>query len=555
MLLTATGLALVAAPGAAQVPTVPEQGSITPALPPPVRRGEPTIVRAADGSVTIRAVQLKEPLSLDGRLDELIYESVPSAGGFIQQDPLDGEAATEETELWIFFDDRNLYVSVRCWDSQPERMVASELRRDGNLNQGENVSVVLDTFHDQRNGFYFQTNPLGAMRDQEFTDEGNPNPDWDTVWEVRSGRFEHGWTLEMAIPFKSLRYAGAGPQVWGFNIRRFIAWKNERAFLTPIPRSYGNPGIYKILLAATLVGLEAPARSINLEAKPYVISSLTTDQTAVEPFANRTAGDVEFDIKYGLTPGLTADLTVNTDFAQVEADEQQVNLTRFSLSLPEKRDFFLEGRGIFAFGTGSAVGQGRGSSDLPVMFFSRQIGLSEGRAVPVRVGARLTGKAGLFTVGELNVQTGEAPGGGAPSTNFSVVWVKRAVLSRSSVGMIATRRTPSADESGSNVLWGLDGNFPFLTDWEITSYYARSSTPLRAGNDASYRVQVDYNGDRYGFKVGHLMVGESFNPEIGFMRRADFRLSSALARFSPPSVVSGLDSQAGLASRAGLFDR
>ena len=525
--------------GLAQIKAPPTDS----AAPAPALGFEPTLTHDSDGGVTVRAFRLDAPLRTDGQLDEPIYGSVPPAADFIQQEPLEGEAATEKTEGWIFFDDRNIYVSARAWDSHPERMVASEMRRDGRqINQGENVSVIFDTFHDGRNAFYFQTNPLGVLRDQEVTEE-RPNPDWNTVWEVRTGRFDQGWTFEMVIPFRSLRYPGPGPQIWGFTMRRFVAWKNERSFLTPIPRSMGNRGIYRISLHATLVGLETPDRPIDLEVKPYAISAMTSDLDAADPISNHTTGDIGGDLRYGLTQTLTANFTLNTDFAQVEADEEQINLTRFSQSFPEKREFFLEGRGTYDFGRGSgggrgggrgAGGGGGGNPDVPVMFFSRRIGLSEGEAIPVRVGARLTGKAGPVTVGALNVQTtGDAPDGGALRTNFSVVRVKHEIMSRSSIGLLATHRTRMISQDGSNTVLGLDAQFQFLTDWEINSYYARSSTPKGVGDDASYRAQVAYNGDRYGLQIGHLMVGDDFNPEVGFMRREDFRLNSAQVRFSP----------------------
>ena len=520
---------------------------------------EPTLGMDAAGRITLRATRLDEPLDMDGGLNEPIYGVVPPADVFFQQEPREGDPASEKTEAWVFFDDRNVYLSIRCWDSHPELRIANELRRDGPaINQGENIAVVFDTFLDRRNGFYFQTNPLGVLRDQEVRDEGNQNPDWNAVWDVKTGSFDQGWTLEMVIPFKSLRYAGPGPQSWGINIRRFIGWKNERAYLTPMPASYGNFGIYKFSVHATLTGLVAPPESLNLEVKPYAISSVTTDRLAATPFSNRTSADGGFDVKYGLTPGLTADLTVNTDFAQVEADEQQVNLTRFSLSLPEKRDFFLEGRGIFAFGMGSGGpgggggggggggaggagggggggggGEGGGSGDVPILFFSRQIGVSQGQAVPVPIGGRLTGRVGGFTVGALNVQTGDAPDAGAASTNFSVVRVKRDILSRSNIGLIATRRAPSAGGGDPSTAIGFDGAFTFHTDWEVVTYYARTHTPTAPTDGASYRAQLSHNGDRYGFQVGRVAVDAEFDPAIGFARRKDFEASSGQVRFSP----------------------
>jgi len=518
---------------------------------PPAPVPPAVISRDDRGRATVRAVRIERPIRLDGRLDEETYLTVPAIGDFIQLEPDEGEPATEKTDTWIFFDDRNLYVSARCWDSQPERMVANELRRDGNVTQNENFVVILDTFYDHRNGSFFQTNPLGAIREQAITDEGNPNASWNTVWEVRTGRFEGGWTLEMVIPFKSLRYRGAGSQVWGINFRRTVRWKNEASYLTRMPAAYGNVAIHYLSLAATLVGLETPAQSMNLEIKPYLVSSLTTDHATSVPFHNRLDRSGGFDVKYGLTRSLIADATVNTDFAQVEEDLQQVNLTRFSLFFPEKREFFLEGQGIFnfglgggSFGTGGAGGSLGGAADVPLMFFSRRIGLSQGQAVPVVAGGRVTGKAGRYGIGMVNIQTDEKPSAGAVATNFSIVRLKRDVLRRSNIGVIATRRSPTTGNDDSNLAVGLDANMLFFENLTINSYYARTSDtfagvftskqrPDPEVDESSYRARLEYAADRYGLQLEHLMVGNGFNPEIGFMRRANFRRNTVGARFSP----------------------
>ena len=316
------------------------------------------ITRDEAGRATIRAIKLAEPLHLDGALDESVYES-PSIGGFIQQVPREGQSATERTEAWVMFDSDNIYLACRCWDSAPpERWIANELRRDTNqLRQNDTFGVIFDTFYDRRNGFLFYTNPLGARADQAVSDEGNLNVDWNPVWDVRTGRFAGGWTVEMRIPFKSLRYQSGSSQVWGINIRRVIRRKNEWTHLTAIPASAGVPGgMFRLSRAGTVVGLDLPPASKNLELKPYGIARVTTDRLQTQPVANDPDGDIGLDAKYGVTANLTADATINTDFAQVEVDEQQVNLTRFSIVYPEKRDFFLEGRGIFDFArTGAGV--------------------------------------------------------------------------------------------------------------------------------------------------------------------------------------------------------
>ena len=429
----------------------------------------------------------------------------------------------------MFFDDDNVYVSARVWDSAPEsEWVANEMRRDSfNVLMNGRVGFLFDTFYDRRNGVIFNVNPIGGRTDGQMTDEraDTYNGDLNPIWDVRTGRFEQGWTLEAAIPFKSLRYRPGQEQVWGFNMIRYVRWKNEISYLTPLPAVMGLAGIFQASRAATLVGLEVPERSRNLEVKPYAISELTTDQNIQPAVSNDFDGDIGLDVKYGVTDSLVADLTVNTDFAHVEADEQQVNLTRFSLFFPEKREFFLENQGLFAFGGGGG--------NTPILFHSRQIGLDQGREVPIRAGGRLTGRVGSFTLGATNIQTAESDATGAQATNFSVLRVKRDILRRSSIGALFTSRSISALGTGSSQSYGLDGGFAFYDNLSINSYWAKTSTRGPSGDDVSYRGQVDYNGDRYGLQLDRLVVGDDFNPEVGFLRRDDMERSFGSFRFSP----------------------
>jgi hypothetical protein len=521
--------------------------------PPPI---PPAVVsRDEKGRVTIRATRIATPIVLDGRLDDAVYHETPSVSDFIQQEPHEGAPATEKTEMWVLFDDRNVYVTARCWDSHPERMIINEMRRDNfNIFQNENVSVVFDTFYDQRNGFFFQTNPLGALRDQAVGDEGQSNnQDWNTVWDVKASVFDQGWMVEIAIPFKSLRFKAQRNQIWGFNLRRSIRWKNEETFLSPVAASHRFRGIYFFSEAATLVGIEAPVGSRNLELKPYGIGAVTTDETLDPPRRNDFDADAGLDLKYGLTQGLIADFTYNTDFAQVEEDQQQVNLTRFSLFFPEKRDFFLEGQQIFAFGGVQMRGGGRNrpgddSEDLtPIMFFSRQIGLTDFGEDPILAGGRVTGKAGHYRIGVLDIQTRGIDETGIQPTNFGVFRLRRDLLDRSDVGVIATHRTTSLTEGASaNSLLGIDGNFAFFTNLRINTYYAVTRTELDSGgalpgDETSYRAQLDYGGDRYGLQIEQLKLGESFKPELGFVRREAFERSFVQARFSPrPSSIESV---------------
>ena len=500
---------------------------------PPAPIAPEVVSRDSEGRVTVRAVRLTEPLVIDGLLRDPIYSQVPAIGDFVQQEPHEGEPATERTELWVFFDATNIYIAVRCLDDQPDRIIANEMRRDNNnIFQNDNVQFVIDTFYDRRSGFLFQTNALGALSDQEVSDERNFNRDWNTVWDVKAARTDDGWSAEFVIPFKSLRYRASGPQTWGFNIQRRVPWKNERTYLSGVPASYGGRGIYKLSSAATLVGLEVPAQGRNLEIKPYAISALTTNRQARPAFSNDLTGDTGVDLKYGLTKSLTADFTYNTDFAQVEEDEQQVNLTRFSLFFPEKREFFLEGQGIFGFGPPSRD-FGGATNLTPVMFFSRRVGLSAGQEVPILAGGRVTGRAGRTTVGLLNIETKASERAGAAATNFSVVRVRRDILRRSAIGLVGTQRAPRLTGDASNQVVGVDASLAFFENVTFNSYYARSRTPGRRGDDSSYTAQFAYAADRYGVTIEHLTVGDAFNPEIGFLRRESFRRNFAQARFSP----------------------
>jgi len=514
--------------------------------PPPV--APETIARDAAGRATVRAVLLDEPLQVDGELNEAIYDTVPPVSDFIQQLPDVGEPATERTDTWIFYDAQNVYVAARNWDSAPEsQWVANEMQRDSfQLINNDSFSVGFDTFYDRRNGFIFMVNPIGGIFDFQITDEGNPNTDWNPVWDVQTGRFDGGWTVEMEIPFKSIRFRPGTSQIWGLQIGRNVRWKNEWTYLTPVPIS-GGPGMFRLSAAGTLTGVEVPEGNRTFEIKPYGIGSMATDVNAVPLVSNAGDGDFGLDVKYGVTQNLTADFTYNTDFAQVEVDEQQVNLTRFSLFFPEKREFFLEGRGIFDFGRGVTFGGmtgpgggGRpggggffGGGYAPTIFFSRRIGLDGGQTVPILGGGRLTGKVGNFSVGALNIQTDDVAGTSAASTNFTVVRLKRDILRRSRIGGIFTGRSVSTEGDGSNAAFGLDAAFSFYDNVNFNGYYARTRTPGLEGDDESYQAAFTYNGDRYALGVDHLLVGDNFNPEIGFLRRDDFRRTFVQAQFSP----------------------
>ena len=539
------------APGGFLAGTAASLASLIDGPPAPVA---PAVMnRDEAGRTTVRAIPLAEGLRLDGVLDEPVYETVPPITGFIQQVPDIGAPATERTEAWILFDDTNVYVSARVWDSAPEsQWIANEMRRDTNqLRQNDTFTAFFDTFYDRRNGFNFYTNPLGARADQQFTNEGNPNSDWNPVWDVRTGRFAGGWTVEMEIPFKTLRYRSEPPHLWGIQLRRAIRRKNEWVYLTRLPISAGggsgSSGIFRVSAAGTLVGLEPPPASRNIEVKPYAIGGISTDLTADPAVNNQRDGNGGIDVKYGITQNLTADFTYNTDFAQVEVDERQVNLTRFPLFFPEKREFFLEGRGIFGFARGGVTGRFGGpgggggggvfgDANVPQLFYSRKIGLERGRVVPIVGGARVTGKVGPFDVGALNIHAGDEVFSATEPTNFTVVRLRRDVLRRSSVGGMFTNRSVSRVAPGqASQAYGVDGTFAFFENVNFISYLARTRVPSPEyeGKDTSYQAKFDYAADRYGLQVDHLLVEDNFLPEVGFLRRDNFRRTYVSGRFSP----------------------
>jgi len=484
---------------------------------------------------TVRAHRIAQPLRIDGRLEEDVYKSTPAITDFVQQEPDEFKPATEKTEAWIFFDEDHVYVSAKNYETRPERRVANEMRRDtGQLRQNDTFGVMFDTFLDRRNGYIFYANAIGGLADSQVTDEGPPNADWNTVWDVRTGDFDGGWTIEMAIPFKSLRYQPGADQKWGINLRRVVRWKNEWSYLAQVPRALTTfRGLLKISSAGTLEGLQVPSGSANLELKPFALAGVSTDNTVTPRIDNDGNGRIGGDLKYGITQNITADLTVNTDFAQVEVDEQQVNLTRFNLFFPEKRDFFLEGLGTFAFAGRASAGLAAGSGDTPYLFFSRRIGLDQNRVIPLRAGGRVTGKAGRVTFGAINVQTGDDDVARIDGANFTVLRAKSDILRRSSIGAMITHRTATPGRVGGNDGVGIDANFSFFQNLRFDAYLAGTRTEGRERDNLSYRGFFDYNGDKFAAQAERLVVEPNFLPEIGFVRRTDMRRNFGLLRYSP----------------------
>jgi hypothetical protein len=464
------------------------------------------------------ATRASGPITLDGRLDEAAWEGAPIARDFIQNDPREGQPATYDTEVRMIYDDAALYIGVFAKDDEPDGIIISELRKDFNTGTGDSFQVVIDTFKDERNGYQFAINPAGAKWDAQMANEGREsNSNWDGVWDVSARIADDGWYAEMRIPFRTLKFSPDSEQTWGINFQRRLRRLNENSYWSPIQRIHG---LSRVSMAGTIEGLQGIAPGNNLRVKPYALASAS--RLAGRP----TDGDFDagFDVKYGITSGLTWDFTVNTDFSQVEADEQQINLTRFSLFFPEKRDFFLENSGIFQFGVASGGGGGGGGRQNPsqdmILFFSRQIGLStDGTAIPILGGMRLTGRAGGVSIGALNIQQrGE---GASPSANFTALRVRRDLLSQSDVGVMLLNKETSGPHF--NRVVGADANFRFFQNFDVNFAGAKTFSPdvanVAAGDDWYSKSSFNYNSNRLAFRGGYQTIGERFNNEMGFVPR------------------------------------
>lgn len=509
-----------------------------PAVSSPLSQGAPSQEPAIDYD-TIRfqqlvtAVRISEPITIDGHLDEPAWSRATPAGHFIQWSPFHGQPSAEPSEVSILYDDSNLYVGWVSYDSDIEHMVVNEIREDFNFNDTDGITVLIDSLNDDRSGFIFGTNPAGAKRDMQIANDNSINGDWDGVWDVEVSVEDDRWVAEFSIPFKTLRFSQDQMQEWGLNLSRRVLRLNEESLWTPVPI---RSRVTRVSLAGRMDGLEGIRQGMNLKIKPYVISGFNEARapapvpTGPTSFAWDDTYDVGVDAKYSLTPSMTLDATYNTDFAQVEADQQQVNLGRFNLFFPEKRDFFLENSGTFTFG-------GFNNNGGPVVpFFSRRIGLDSGRPVPILGGARVSGQAGRYDVGFLAMRTEEqefGPTDITPADNFIVGRIKRNLLANSWVGGLVTSRDSTVN-GDTNRVWGADARFMFLeTRLSFDSFLLASHTPGMDGQNQSRRFQVGWNGDEFDTSAGYLTIQPNFNPEVGFVRRPDMTQYTGNVGWSP----------------------
>ena len=485
--------------------------------------------------VTAVAVRISSAPIVDGSLSDAVWRGLQPLSGFTQRVPRDGEPATLLTEVRIGHDDAALYVGIRAHDDRPDLIVPGDGIRDFDLAQSDALVLIFDTYRDGVNGFVFGTNPAGIEYDGQVVDQGGGgggggrggglrgggpgggrqqggsgggfNLNWDGSWEVASTRDAEGWSAEFRIPFSTLRYGTGARQDWGFNVLRRVRRMNEESFWSPIPREFD---LYRVSEAGTIEGIEPPDGR-SAQVTPYLLGSSARNYAEGEPDFNEN-GEVGGDAKILITQGLTLDLTYNTDFAQVEVDDVQTNLTRFSISFPEKRPFFLENAGMFAVG-----GQG---SDL---FFSRRIGISpNGTQVPIEGGGRLSGKLAGTNVGLLHIRT-EGIVGAESGQAYTVARVARELGNRSSVGGIFLQRDGVDVENDYNRTYGADAQLGIGSAWTFDALAARTETPDLDGKDHIVRLSGSYNTRSLRVNGSFREVGDDFNPEVGFNPRAGFR--------------------------------
>jgi hypothetical protein len=467
------------------------------------------------------ARKLSQAATIDGRLDEAVWRQAELFSGFTQREPVTGAPASERTEVRIYSDGAALYVGAALYDTRAAEIVQGEKVRDVQLSNSDYFAIILDTYRDRQNGFVFGTTPAGIEYDGQVTREGEGggvfqsgqnraqsgamggfNLNWDGSWTVATSRDSLGWYAEFRIPFTTLRFGAGSTQTWGLNLARLIRRTNEEVFWAPIPRQFG---LHRLSLAGALAGVSPPVNRVAT-ITPYAIAATRQEHTPVR--RNVSELDAGFDAKLGVTQSLTLDLTYNTDFAQVEVDDQRVNLTRFPLFFPEKRPFFLENAGVFSAGTPQAV-------DL---FFSRRIGIdSLGTPLPLLGGGRLTGRVGDFTVGGMQLLTNDFST--LKGQSYSVGRVARELGRRSRIGVIGVQRIARDSTDDWHRTFGVDGRLGIGNEWTGDWWLGMTDSPIRGNNNAGYSGRVGYSTNNWNNSVRYMQVGSDFVPELGFLNR------------------------------------
>lgn len=467
------------------------------------------------------------PPAIDGVLNDEAWRRAVVIDKFTQQEPVEGQPATERTEVRMLYDSNHLYIAIHAFDANPESIIATEMRRDSlRIMDEDNFQVVFDTFRDRRNGYIFVTNPLGAKLEEQIFEEGggnargsaaNINRDWNGVWDVAARRTSDGWTAEMDIPLVTLRSPNLPVQTWGINFFRSIRHKNEMVYWAPIPKPYSLPMVSR---AGVLTGMRDINRGLDLRIKPFHLGGGRRDRTG-STLSSSGVNDFGLDVKYGLKAGLALDVTVNTDFAQAEVDEQQVNLTRFQLFFPEKRDFFLENSGQFTISN-------QGTDRLMDLFFSRRIGLSDtGQPLGIVGGARVTGKMpGGNNLAVMNIQTEDSSGrqNGRPGDNFLVARYSKDISRRSKLGGLFINK----DQVGTgrfNRTMAIDGVYMPTSTFSLLTFLAKTSSPDIATEQTAFHARALFLNTRWNTFAEYTDIGDNFNAEVGFVPRRGIRQS------------------------------
>ncbi len=468
---------------------------------------------------TIRAFYVDQPIKIDGRLTEAAWQKAQHISNFTQRELNEGQPATERTEVAVLYDHKNLYVGVWCYDSNVNGLVAQGMQRDFQFDSDDDFEFILDTYHDGRNGYLFVTNPNAARFDALIQNNGERiNESWDGVWNVKTTITEKGWFAEFVIPFSTLKFSTKPEQIWGINFERNIRRKREQVLWQGWSR---DSELEQVSRAGILTGIKGISGVTLIEFKPYGIAGFETHSDAPTDTKLNAGGD----LNYLITPSMKLNLTVNTDFAQVESDRMQVNLTRFSLYYPEKRAFFLEGRNYFDFGLGQ--------STQP--FYSRRIGLTgEGQAIPILAGARLLGKEGPTTLGAMSLQTARKDS--IPSTNYTVLRWKQDIFRQSTIGVIGVGKMQPGRR---NMVYGTDFLYSTTSmfgdkNFSVGGAIAQSYTSDRKNKTGlASRVFIDFPNDLIDFSAVWDRSDVHFNPETGFQRRTNYQMYNADLRFKP----------------------
>lgn len=482
-------------------------------------------VQAPSGSIPRISEQEAAPPKLDGRLDEAFWSQCLVLGDFRQAEPVAGRVPSEATEILLAYDERNLYIGLRCWDKKPEEIRATQMARDANLDPDDRVELILDTFNDSRNGFWFQLGAAGSRGDALISRNGsNFNKRWDTIWFGDSKVTSEGWFGEIRIPFASINFDPETTQ-WGFNARRFIRTRNEEArWAAPDPRfRFFDPA-----RAGKLTGFRDLKQGIGLDVVPFFVGTYSN----LDQESEHWLGDAGLDAFYKLSPSTKLSLSFNTDFAETEVDQRRVNLSRFALFFPEKRKFFLEDSGVFNFGPGGFGGR---AGNNPIPFFSRRIGLEEdGNEVPLLGNVKLTSATDSYSFGLLHSQTEEVQGVGARS--LSVARFSKNILDQSNAGVIFTHGNPTGPSDRFTA--GADINLRtdrFLGDRRLnfSSYVLGTQAESNNTENLAYAASVEYPNDQVQASASYITIEKNFDPTLGFVRRRGIRQYESELAYRP----------------------